>query len=139
MRKIEVEFVRRDIGALCHEAHVAQRAGIDDRLEIGRVEMLDILMGAFVDQVEQLGKTVAQVEATAATVTDIENAAQLRIEIRFVIKSFILPRDRVAGRGVQAAFAHRCSFDGLEIVKRPGPPCVAPAGYGPDRGEGRGR
>ena len=34
MREIEIEFVRRHIGALRHEAHVAQRAGIGDLLVI---------------------------------------------------------------------------------------------------------
>ena len=34
MRKVDVEFMRRHIGAFRHEAHVAERAGVDDLLEI---------------------------------------------------------------------------------------------------------
>jgi hypothetical protein len=33
MGEIEVEFMGRDIEAFRHEAHIAERAGIDDRLE----------------------------------------------------------------------------------------------------------
>ena len=35
VRKIEVEGVRRHVGALRHEAHVAERAGIDHLAEVG--------------------------------------------------------------------------------------------------------
>ena len=53
MRKIQHEGMRRHIGAFGHEAHVAKRAGFDHRLEIFRLQMLDIFLGAGVDQVEQ--------------------------------------------------------------------------------------
>ncbi len=106
MWKIEIELVGRDIGAFRHETHVAQGAGISDRLEIGGLEMLDILIGTLVDQVEQLRKAVAQVETASATMTNIEYATQFCIKVGFVVKRLLLPGNRVPGGGVKAAFAH---------------------------------
>ena len=53
MREIEVEFMRRDIGAFCHEAHVAERAGIDDRLEVFAVDRVQFAIGGGVDEIEK--------------------------------------------------------------------------------------
>jgi 2,4-dienoyl-CoA reductase-like NADH-dependent reductase (Old Yellow Enzyme family) len=52
VRKIQIEGMRRHIRAFGHEAHVAERAGFHDRLEIFGFQMLDIFLRAGVDQVE---------------------------------------------------------------------------------------
>ena len=72
MRKIEIEFMRRDIGTLRHETHVAQRARIYDRLETAAVDGIEFAAFRVVDQVEQPRKGIAQIEAPAAAQT-IEN------------------------------------------------------------------
>ena len=52
VREVQVEFVRRHIGTLRHEAHIAQRAGIDDGLEILAIDRVQFAGLRFVDQVE---------------------------------------------------------------------------------------
>ena len=62
VREIEFPFVRRHVGALGHEAHVAQGAGIDDLGELLLAQIIDRFVRAFVDRVEQDREAVAQVE-----------------------------------------------------------------------------
>src|SRR3546814_2774714 len=64
MGEIQIPFMGRHIGALHHEAHVTEGACIHDFLEILAIEMLHILMLAFIDHIEKRGETVAQIEAT---------------------------------------------------------------------------
>ena len=109
MREIQVEFVRWHIGALGQEAHVAQRAGIHDRLEIHRADGIQLTRFGFVDQVEQPGEAVAQIEAAAAAMADVENPAQLLVELRLVIEIRVGPGQRVAGRRLETAFLHTAS------------------------------
>src|SRR3546814_7661165 len=71
-----------------HEAHVAEGACIHDFLETLAIEMLHILMLAFIDHIEKRGETVAQIEATAAAMTNIENPAQLCVQCFLVIETF---------------------------------------------------
>ena len=52
MGKVEIKFMRRDIGAFDHEAHVAKRAGIDDIPDIASTQVLDFFVRALVNQVE---------------------------------------------------------------------------------------
>src|SRR3546814_8901157 len=82
MGEIQIPFMGRHIGALHHEAHVTEGACIHDFLEILAIEMLHILMLAFIDHIEKRGETVAQIEATAAAMTNIENPAQLCVQRR---------------------------------------------------------
>src|SRR3546814_20600646 len=78
-----------------HEAHVAEGACIHDFLETLAIEMLHILMLAFIDHIEKRGETVAQIEATAAAMTNIENPAQLCVQCFLVIETFILQRAQI--------------------------------------------
>ena len=106
MREIDVEFMRRHIGTFRHETHVAERAGVDDRLEILALHRVEFAALGAVDQVEQPRKTIAEVEAAAAGVTNVEHAPHLGVEIGFVVKVGALPIDRMPRRGVQTAFPH---------------------------------
>ena len=76
MRKIDIEFVRRNVGALGHKAHVTERAGIRDLLVIGRCHCVELTAFRVVDQIEQAGKSIAQIKAPPASVADVENAMQ---------------------------------------------------------------
>ena len=98
VREIQVELVRRHIGALGHEAHVAERAGIHDRLEILAVDGIQLQRGRLVDQIEQFRERITQIEATAATVTDIEDAPQFLIDLRRIGEIGAFPFNRMTGR-----------------------------------------
>src|SRR3546814_20097503 len=102
MGEIQIPFMGRHIGALHHEAHVTEGACIHDFLEILAIEMLHILMLAFIDHIEKRGETVAQIEATAAAMTNIENPAQLCVQRFLVLETFILPRVRLAAMSLTA-------------------------------------
>ncbi len=106
MRKVEIEFMRRHIGALGHEAHVAQRAGIHDRLEILGRDGIQLAALRFVDEVEQAREAVAEIEAAPASVTDIEDAPQLSVQFRFVVKGVVLLCDHMAYGRAQTTFRH---------------------------------
>ena len=51
--------MRRHVGAFRHEAHVAERAGVDDRLEILAFDRVQFAIGRGVDQIEQARKRIA--------------------------------------------------------------------------------
>src|SRR3546814_7189494 len=70
VREIQVELVRRHVGTFGQEAHVAERAGVDHRLEAGAVHGVELAALRPVDQVEQPREAVAQVEAAPAAVAD---------------------------------------------------------------------
>ncbi|MFZ2004031.1 MAG: hypothetical protein WAV02_03020 [Stellaceae bacterium] len=110
MREIDVEFVRRDIGALRHEAHVAERAGVGDFLVIGLRDGIEFAGRRLVDQVEEAGEGVTEVEATPAGVTDVEHPLHLNLGLRAIGEVRVLPVDNVASRRFEAAFAHGCTF-----------------------------
>ena len=52
MGEVEIKFMRRDIGAFDHEAHVTKRTGIDDILDIASTQIFDFFVRALVNQVE---------------------------------------------------------------------------------------
>ena len=106
MREIDVEFMRRHIGAFRHETHVAERAGVDDRLEILALHRVEFAALGAVDKIEQPRKTIAKVEAAAAGVTNVKHAPHLGVELGFIVKVGALPIDRMPRRGVQTAFPH---------------------------------
>lgn len=56
MREVEIEFMRRHVRTLRHEAHVAKRAGLDDGSEVLRLHFVEFARRALVDQVEEAGK-----------------------------------------------------------------------------------
>ena len=97
--------MRRHVGTLGHEAHVAQRAGADDGPETRALDRVELAGFATVDQVEQPRKAVAQVEAAAAAVTDIEDALEFLVERFAIVKIISLPGDRMSCWGFEAALA----------------------------------
>ncbi len=106
MGKIQIEFMRRDIGAFHHEAHVAQGAGIHDRLKIFRVNRVQLFRWRGIDQVKQPREAVTQIKAAAAAMADVKHPAQFRIQLFLVIEIRIIPSDWMAHRRVQTAFPH---------------------------------
>ena len=106
MREIERPFVRRHVGALGHEAHVAERAGLFDLGVILLLHAVDFAGRTVVDQVEQPREGIAQIEAAPAAVADVEDPLHLRFERLLVPEPRVLPIHGVAGGGFQAAFAH---------------------------------
>src|SRR3546814_19256314 len=76
MGEIQIPFMGRHIGALHHEAHVTEGACIHDFLEILAIEMLHILMIAFIDHIEKRGETVTKMEEKAAAMTNTETPQQ---------------------------------------------------------------
>ena len=106
MREIQVEFMRRHVGALGHETHVAERAGVDHGLERGAMDAVELAAVGLVDEVEQQREAVAQIEAATTTVANVENPAELGIEFIAVVEFGVTPRDRMAGRRAQTAFLH---------------------------------
>ena len=107
MGKIEIERMRRHVGAFGHEAHVAERAGLHHRGEIRALYALDLTAGRGIHQIEQPGKTVAEIEAAPAAVADVEDPAHLFVELHRIGEIRIQPGKRVAGRRVETAFGHR--------------------------------
>src|SRR6266567_1734090 len=101
-----IPFLRRHIGALGHEAHVAERAGLFDLGVVLLLHAVDFAGRAIVDQVEQPREGIAQVEAAPAAMADVKNPLHLRCERLFVPEPGVLPIQGVAGRGFQTAFAH---------------------------------
>ena len=78
---------------------------IDDLGEVGLRDTVDFHRRAFVDEVEQRGKRLAQAHAAAAAMADVEDPLHLLVKRPFVVELGVAPRDRMAGRCVEAAFA----------------------------------
>ena len=135
--KVEIERMRRHVGALGHEAHVAQGASVDHGLEVGAGDRVELAGRGVVDQIEQARKAVAQIEAAATAMADVEHAPELGVERGRVVERRLRPLDRVAGGGFGAAFLHRGS--GARVVgerregPRPLPRCAATGGAGVNR------
>jgi hypothetical protein len=111
---INVELVRRHIGALGQEAHVAQGAGLIDLGIVGLGHTIELAGLALVDQVEQARETVTQIEAAATGVTDVELTLHLLLDGFQIIKGLVTPRDGVTEGGIQTAFTggfHRISHN----------------------------
>src|SRR5207247_1058655 len=102
MREVEVELVRRYIGALRHEAHVAERARIDDGLVVGWSDGIELAGRRVVDEVEEAREAVAEVEAAPAAMADVEDAMHLRLDLGHVVVRGILPVDAMARRRLEA-------------------------------------
>ena len=98
MWEIQVEFMGRHVGALDHEAEVAERATVDDLAEAGAIHQIELAGFGFVDQVEQRREGVAKIEAAPATVTDVEDAAQLRVDLLGVGEVLVSPVDGMPDR-----------------------------------------
>ena len=91
MGKVDVPLVRRRVRAHGHEAHVAERAGVHDRLEARGLDRIQLARFGFVNQVEQARKGVAEAEAAPATVADVEDAARLPLQRLAVVEIGVSP------------------------------------------------
>src|SRR5207245_2496477 len=87
----------------------AERAGIRDLPVIAGRDAVEFAGLGIVDQVEQAREGVAQIEAAPAAMTDVEDAAHLRLGLGPVEEIRVFPRNDVAGRCVETAFAHGLS------------------------------
>ncbi len=56
MREVEIEWMRRHVRTLRHEAHVAQRARVDDGLVVRWRDGVELAGRRVVDEVEEAGK-----------------------------------------------------------------------------------
>src|SRR5690606_3583961 len=99
-------FPTRRSSDLGQETHVAERAGINDRLEIFRGNRIQLFGFGGVDQVKQPRERIAQIEAAATAVADVEHTAQLVVQFLLVVEIRIIPVDNVPGWRIQAAFTH---------------------------------
>ncbi len=106
VREVQVPGVRRRVRALGHVAQVAQVALVDHAPVVGLLDAVHFTVGGGVDQVEQVGETLAQADAAAAAVADVEHALHLGEGLPFVVEVGVLPVDRVPGGGFEVAFAH---------------------------------
>ncbi len=106
MREVDGPFMGRHVGAFRHEAHVAERAGIDDLGVILMVDPVDLAGARTVDEIEQPREAVAEIEAAPAAVADVEDAMHLRIDLAAVVEVGALPVELVARRGLEATFPH---------------------------------
>ena len=91
MGKIDVPLVRRRVGAHGHEAHVAERAGIRDRLEAGGVHGIELARLRLIDQVEQPRERITEIEAASAAVADVEDPPGLPLERLGVVELGVSP------------------------------------------------
>ncbi len=128
MRKIDIPRMRRHVRTFRHVADVAQIALVDDLDVVGLRHAVDLHRLAFVDEIEQCRKGLAQAHAAAAPMADVEDALHLLVERAFVVERGIAPRDRMPGRGVEAAFAggHSVIASNREVRGREGLVAGAP-------------
>src|SRR3546814_13838599 len=106
MREIEVELVRRHVGAFHHEAHVAERAGIHDRLEILAVDRVEFAGLRIVDQIEEPREAVAEIETAAAALADVEDAPHLRVDLLGIRDVWLLPGEKMVPGRPKDTFTH---------------------------------
>ena len=120
VRKVDVPRMRRRVGALGHEAQVAEVAFVHDLPVILLVHAVDFHGGRFIDEIEQRGKGVAQVHAAPAAMTQVEDALHLLQQRLLVIEGGVPPFHRMTLRRLQIAFAD--AFGGcLFLAHRPAP------------------
>jgi hypothetical protein len=104
VRKVQIEFVRRHVGALGQVAQIAHVALVDHLPVVFLVHAVDLTGRALVDQVKQGGKRAAQAHAAPAAVADVEDALHLLEGGLFVVELGVLPVDRMACGRLQIAF-----------------------------------
>jgi len=102
--------MRRDIGAFRHEAHVAECAGIGDRLETFAVDRIQFAIGAASMRSNRRGNESQRLKQRAAAVTNIEHPPHFGVELCFVIEIRVLPVQRMPGRSVKTTFTHAIHF-----------------------------
>ncbi len=115
MWKIDIPFMRWDIGAFGQKAQVAQIAVIDHLPVIFRCHAIDFHAVALVDQVEQGWESIAKVDAATTSMTDIENTFEFGEDRGLVVKTWIVLSQRMTSRGVETTLA-RCSRHQIKSV-----------------------
>src|SRR4029077_4538961 len=81
VREIDIELMRRHIGALGHEAEIAERAGVRDLGVVLAIDGVELLRRRGADQTETPREAVAEIEAPPAAVADLEDAMHLRLDL----------------------------------------------------------
>ncbi len=120
VREVQVELMRRHVGAFDHETEVAERAGLDHIAENRAVYRIELAGLGLVDEVEQRWEGVAEIEAAPAAMTNVEDAAQLRVDLLGVREVRIPPVDGMPDRRVQSAFAHGLVLESSIVFGGPG-------------------
>src|SRR5210317_1049922 len=105
MRKIDVPFVWRDVGALDLVAQITQIAFVNDLPIVPFRYAIDLESFGFIDQVKQGRECVAKGHTTPATVAYVINPLQLFEQTGLVIKLRVLPIQRMTGWRFKAAFS----------------------------------
>src|SRR5690606_6040283 len=117
MWKIQVKFVRWDIGADLHEAHITQGTFIDYLFVILFIDTIQFTGPGVIDQIEQRGEGLTEVKTTPATVADIKNTLHLGMNFFHVVKIGVFPVKGMAYRCFQTSFTHRASQVDLIMKK----------------------
>jgi len=105
MRKIDIPYVRRDVGALRHVTHVTQITLVDDVPIDFFGYAVEFHCLRLINRVEQRRKCVAKIETAPTAVANIEDAFEL-IEQRFFAVEFVgLPVEGVPGWRLEATLA----------------------------------
>ena len=123
VRKIDVPLVRRRVGAHGHEAHVAERAGVHDRLEAGGIDRIQLARFGFVNQVEQAREGIAEAEAAPAAVADVEDAARLLLQRCAVVEFGVSPVYRMAEGRALVGHRENCVTGTNRRAGCPAPRC----------------
>ena len=105
VREIYVPLMRRHIGALGHVTEIAEVAVIHDLPVVLLLHAVHFHGGRVVHQVEQRGEGIAQTHAATTAVADVEHALKLLHECGFVVKLRLAPRQGMACRRLETAFA----------------------------------
>ena len=121
MGKVDVPLVRRRVRAHGHEAHVAERAGVHDRLEARGVDRIQLARFGFVNQVEQARKGVAEAEAAPAAVADVEDAARFPLQRLAVVEIGVFASLWDGGRARPRRPSRRLCYRHEPQSRLPGP------------------
>jgi hypothetical protein len=105
VRKVQIELVRRHVGAFREVTQVAQITLVHHFPVILFVDAINLHGFALVDQVKQRGERPAQADAATATVADVEDPFQFMEGFVFVIVVRTFPVDGMACGSRQVAFA----------------------------------
>src|SRR5690606_25416404 len=117
MGEVDVERVRRAVGALRQEAHVAEGAGLVDLGVVGLGHPVELAGRPLVDQLEQPREAVAQIEAAPTAVADVEHPLHLGLDGREVVEGLVAPGQGFSERCIEAALAR--GFDGIAHLRLP--------------------
>ena len=119
VRKIQVPFVGRHIGAFGQVAQVAQIALVHHRPVVFFVNAVHFHGLAVVHQIKQRRKRAAQAHTAAAAMANIKNALHLLEGRLFVVIIWALPVNRMPSGSLQVAFGcHVVSLPNGRVIYR---------------------